>query len=85
MANKKVTFNTNINCGSCKATVEKAFEGKHLYNDLEVDFADPKRPATFTLAEGVSADEIKTVIESAGYKAEEVKSGGLFSKLFHKY
>jgi copper chaperone CopZ len=83
MADKKFTFNTNINCASCKATIEKAFDGRDLYSELEVNFSDPKRPATFTARGGVSAEDIRAVIESAGYKAEQVKTG-LFSKLFHK-
>ncbi|RYD81209.1 MAG: heavy-metal-associated domain-containing protein [Sphingobacteriales bacterium] len=80
----KVTFNTNINCASCYANVEKAFEGKKLYNDFQVDFANPKKPATFTLNEGVKTDQIRKLIKEAGYKAEVVDETNFLRKIFSK-
>lgn len=82
--NNKVTFYTNINCDSCKSTVEKAFQGKDLYTEFNVDFADPKRPATFNLKEGVKPADVKKLIQEAGYKAEVVEDTGLMSRLFKK-
>ncbi|MGZ5281075.1 MAG: heavy-metal-associated domain-containing protein [Bacteroidia bacterium] len=79
---KKVTFNTNINCQSCYDKVEKAFAGKELVKDFTVDFANPKKPATFTLNEGVKTDEVVKLINDAGYKAEVVEEPGFFKKLF---
>jgi copper chaperone CopZ len=80
--NNKVTFNTNINCDSCKATVEKAFEGKDLYTDFNVDFSNPKKPATFSLKEGVKPEQVRKLIHDAGYKAEVAEETSFMKKLF---
>ncbi len=80
----KVTFHTNINCETCYGKVEKTFEGKNLYKDFKVDFANPKKPATFTLNEGVKTDQIKKLINEAGYKAEVVEETNFMRKLFNR-
>ena len=84
MTTNKVTFYTNIKCDACKATIEKAFEGKNLYTDFQVDLADPNRPATFTLAEGAKPEEVKRLIQEAGYKAEVVEDTNFLRKLFRR-
>lgn len=80
----KVTFYTNINCDTCKATVEKAFEGKNIYTDFQVDYSDPRRPATFTLNDGITTDQVQKLIQEAGYKAEMVDDTNMVRKLFSK-
>jgi len=84
MKENKVTFNTNINCGSCFEKVQKALEGKNLYKDFNVDFANPKKPATFVLNDGVKPASVIKLINEAGYKAEMAEEPGFFGKLFGK-
>jgi hypothetical protein len=79
----KIIFNTNINCSSCKANVEKAMEGKHLYKSFEVDYNNPQKPATFELEEGVKAGKIQELIFEAGYKAEIAKKASWLERLLH--
>lgn len=81
---KKVTFNTNINCQSCYDKVENALAGKALVKDFKVDFANPKKPATLTLNEGIKPEQVIKIINEAGYKAEVAEEGGFLKKLFGK-
>ena len=78
----KITLFTNINCDSCRQKILKAFEGKNMITALEVDFANPEKPATFTVNDNVTPDDLISVIESVGYQAREAKKTGLFSKIF---
>ena len=78
---KKVIFKTNINCASCKATVEKVFEGKELYDTFDVDYSNPEKPATFTLREGVEQAQVEKLIKEAGYKAEVVRNTSFLDRL----
>lgn len=73
MKTNSVKFKTNIDCENCKTEVEKAFEGKNLYNKWEVDFDTPNKTATFDLVDGVSPSQVEALIKEAGYKAEVVE------------
>jgi cation transport ATPase len=77
----KITFKTNINCASCKATVEKTFKGRRMYKTFDVDFNDPDKLATFDLEENINPEEIQKLIREAGYKAEIVKRSSWLDKL----
>ena len=78
----KVSFHTNINCASCKANVEKVFDGRNMYNDFQVNFNDPQKTATFNLREGVNVMEVQRLIKEAGYKAEVVDETNFLKRLF---
>jgi copper chaperone CopZ len=59
-------------------------EDKHLYKNFEVDFGNPEKPATFELEDGVSPDQIKDLIQKAGYKAEVIKKASWLGRVMHK-
>jgi copper chaperone CopZ len=74
---KTFTFTTNINCGGCIATVTPFMEKAAGILEWKVDIADPKKPLTVK-TESLSADEIISIVKSAGFEIKEKKKRFLF-------
>ncbi|SFC97113.1 Copper chaperone CopZ [Flexibacter flexilis DSM 6793] len=67
---KTLQFKTNIRCGGCVATVTPALDQTAAISKWSVDTNSPDKRLT---VEGeVSADEVKTLLEKVGYKAEVI-------------
>ena len=62
-------FKTNIQCGSCIATVTPFLDKTVGAQHWQVDTASPNKVLTIQ-ADGVSAEQIQQAVQQAGYKAE---------------
>lgn len=68
---KKIELKTNIMCGSCIAKVSPALNEAVGENNWQVDTANPKKVLTVT-SDKLSAEEVISAVEKAGYKAESL-------------
>ncbi|MEZ5025905.1 MAG: heavy-metal-associated domain-containing protein [Chitinophagales bacterium] len=68
METKQYQFKTNINCGGCVSTVTPHLNNEQGIISWQVDTTNKDKILTVT-ASGISATEIVTIIEKAGYKA----------------
>ncbi|MCB0506976.1 MAG: heavy-metal-associated domain-containing protein [Bacteroidetes bacterium] len=68
METKQYQFKTNINCGGCVSTVTPYLNNEQGIISWQVDTTNKDKILTVT-ASGISATEIVTIIEKAGYKA----------------
>lgn len=66
-------FKTNIKCGGCIATVTPHLNQVKGIISWNVDTTDPLKIMTVE-TEGISAEEITSVIKTAGYQAELILS-----------
>ena len=66
-------FKTNIKCGGCIATVTPYLNQVKGIISWNVDTIDPKKIITVE-TEGISAEEITSVMRTAGYQAELIIS-----------
>ena len=66
---KKYQFKTNINCSGCVANVTPHLNAAEGIKEWKVDTNHPSKILTIT-TEHLSTDELKRVVEKAGYKAE---------------
>ena len=67
--NKEFQFKTNLNCGGCVAKVQSALddaEGLSHWN-VATDYADK---ILTVKSEGITEDEVITIIKSKGFKVE---------------
>ena len=62
-------FKTNVKCGGCIATVTPHLNQVKGIVSWKVDTTDPLKIMTVE-TEGISAEEITSVMKTAGYKAE---------------
>ncbi|MFK7925917.1 MAG: heavy-metal-associated domain-containing protein [Bacteroidia bacterium] len=76
----KYQFKTNINCGGCIAKVQPFLDGEANIQNWEVDTANTDKILTVE-TENWNETQIKTLVESAGFKAE-AKKKGLLGKIF---
>jgi copper chaperone len=67
---KKIKFKTNINCGGCIAGIAPFLDENKEISTWRVDISDPRR--ILTIETGSSAELILKVIQTAGFKAEEI-------------
>ena len=68
METKQYQFKTNINCGGCVSTVTPYLNNEQGIISWQVDTTNKDKILTVT-ASGISATEIVTIVEKAGYKA----------------
>ena len=68
---KTIEVKTNINCGSCVATVTPTLNEIIGANNWKVDTANPKKVLTVT-TEGLNEQDVIKAVEQAGYKAEKL-------------
>ena len=66
-------FKTNVKCGGCIATVTPYLNKAIGIISWNVDTTDPLKIMTIE-SEGISAEEITSVMETAGYQAELIIS-----------
>lgn len=68
---KQYQFKTNINCGGCIAAVTPHLNGNKDIKEWKVDTTNPNKILTVT-TENLASDEVKAIVQKAGYKAEEL-------------
>ena len=66
-------FKTNVKCGGCIATVTPHLNQLKGIISWNVDTTDPLKIMTVE-TEGISAEEITSVMKTAGYQAELILS-----------
>jgi copper chaperone len=66
-------FKTNVKCGGCVATVTPHLNQVKGIISWNVDTTDPMKIMTIE-TEGISAEEITSVMKTAGYQAELILS-----------
>jgi copper chaperone len=66
-------FKTNVKCGGCIATVTPHLNQVKGIISWNVDTTDPMKIMTIE-TEGISAEEITSVMKIAGYQAELILS-----------
>ncbi len=71
----KHQFKTNIMCGSCIAKITPSLNTNEAIEKWEVNTMDPSK--ILTVETGLSAEEVKGIVENAGYKAEIIESSGV--------
>ena len=76
---KTLKFKTNINCGGCIANAKPYLDAVKNLESWEVDTQNPDKILTVKGSD-VSAADVITNVQKAGYKIEEKKS--LFGNLF---
>ncbi len=62
-------FKTNIKCSGCVAKVSPHLDAAEGIQEWNVDIYNPSKPLTVE-AEGLSEEEVKAIIERAGFSAE---------------
>jgi copper chaperone len=70
MSEKKYQFKTNINCSGCVAAVKPFLDKAEGIQSWEVDTTIPDKILT-VVTEKLSEDDVKQIIEKAGYKVKE--------------
>ena len=68
---KKYQFKTNINCGGCVAKVTPVMNSEPQIANWKVDTENPNKILTVQ-TENLHEDQIKSMVESAGFKAEKM-------------
>ena len=68
----KHQFKTNIMCGSCIAKITPSLESNKDIDKWEVNTNDPAKILTVE-TEHLSAEDVKEIVEKAGYRAESIK------------
>ena len=63
-------FKTNINCGGCIAKVTPFLNEAGIIKSWGVDTANPQK--ILTVETDATAAEVKTVLEQAGFKADQI-------------
>ncbi len=64
-------FKTNINCGGCVASVTPHLNSNRDIKNWNVDTTNPNKLLTVE-SENLNEGAIKSLVERAGYKAEEM-------------
>lgn len=67
---KTLKFKTNINCGSCVRAVTPHLNKLEGISEWQVDTNNPDKILEVK-SESVDAEDIKTTVEKAGFKAEK--------------
>jgi copper chaperone len=68
---EKLKFKTNINCSGCIKAVTPHLDNADGVQNWQVDTDNPDKILTVD-AEGIDADEVKRVVEKAGFKADAI-------------
>lgn len=69
MENKELQFKTNLNCGGCVSKVQADLDAAAGICEWKVDTANEDKVLTVK-SEGISEDEIVTILKKKGFKAE---------------
>jgi copper chaperone CopZ len=65
-------FKTNINCGGCIKAVTPALNNAEGISNWQVDTNNPEKILTVE-TEDLSANQVKEVVEKAGFIAQEIQ------------
>lgn len=68
---EKIKFKTNINCSGCIKAITPHLNNAEGIKEWAVDTDNPDKILTVE-SEGLEADDIKEVVEKAGFKAEAI-------------
>lgn len=68
---KQYQFKTNINCSGCVARVTPVLNGNEEIKNWKVDIENPQKILTVE-TESLNEDQVKAIVQKAGYKAEEL-------------
>ncbi|MCT4317747.1 heavy-metal-associated domain-containing protein [Flavobacterium sp.] len=71
MESKNLQFKTNLNCGNCVAKVQSDLDNANGISEWNVDTTNSDKILTIK-SEGISEDEIVTIIKKKGFKAEPI-------------
>lgn len=71
MENKEFQFKTNLNCGGCVSKVKADLDSADGICEWEVDTTNNDKILTVK-ADGITEDEIITIIKKKGFKAESL-------------
>lgn len=71
MENKELKFKTNINCGSCVASVKPHLDNAAGVSEWSVDTANKDKILTVK-TDGLNEEQVVDIIKKAGFKAEAV-------------
>lgn len=66
-------FKTTLSCNGCRSKLAPFLDEKEGITDWEVDLGDPDKILTVH-ADGITADEVRILVEQAGYRAVEIRS-----------
>ena len=66
---KVIKLKTNINCGGCIASVTPFLNANPDIKKWEVDTSNPQKVLTVQ-TEDLEANDIKAIVQKAGFKAE---------------
>ena len=69
----KYQFKTNIKCSGCVATITPHLNGEKDIRNWEVDTVNPDKILTIE-AEQLKENQLKNLVEKAGFRAEKVNS-----------
>lgn len=64
-------FKTNINCSGCIAKVTPVFDNNKDIKEWNADTANPDKVLTVQ-TETLTADQVKAIVNGAGYQAEKI-------------
>lgn len=67
----KYKYKTNINCGSCVASVTPHLNANCNIKSWEVDTANPQKVLTVE-TDTLSDEAVREIVVKAGYKAEKL-------------
>lgn len=73
MENKELQFRTNLNCGGCVSKVKPGLDNAEGICDWNVD-TDNKDKILTIKSDGITEDEVVTIIKSKGFKAEPLNA-----------
>jgi len=68
---ESLQFKTNINCGGCVAKITPFLNANAEIKNWSVDTTNPAKLLTVE-TERLSGEEVKQIVNKAGYKAESV-------------
>ena len=68
---KQYQFKTNINCSGCVAKVTPVLDQNPDVKEWQVDTNNPSKILTVQ-TENLKEDEVKALVQKAGFKAETV-------------
>lgn len=69
MENKNLQFKTNINCGSCVATVKPHLDNAEGICHWDVDITN-KNKILSVHSEGITKEQVLEIVKKAGFTAE---------------
>jgi len=70
---QKLTFSTNIMCGSCLNKVKPKLDGSKQVKEWSVDTTAKDKLLSVSVVSGTSAEDVITTVRAAGFTAAEVK------------